>query len=227
MSALPAISALEYQVSHFQRYDTATHQYVDDPSVPQAESFLYTVEGVTEVVNGVTQNRRLSMAELVMIICLARAADKEARVIELMRELSDKTAMLEYLTEIEQNIVNDFSTNDHTAGVSNPYDLRYHFVEIGGYSKSYKDYLYYNAEVTDYSTCWVYSGTSLPTPGQDITYDDLVAKIEAKMDSLNSFSQKTMIELQSETNKRDQSYDMITNILKSLNTVQVGIVNNI
>ena len=35
-----------------------------------------------------------------------------------------------------------------------------------------------------------------------------------------------MIELQSQTSKRDQSYDMISNVLKSLNTVQVGIVNN-
>ena len=46
------------------------------------------------------------------------------------------------------------------------------------------------------------------------------------MDSLNSFSQQKMIELQSETNKRDQAYNLITNILKSLNTVQVGISNN-
>ena len=36
-----------------------------------------------------------------------------------------------------------------------------------------------------------------------------------------------MIELQSETNKRDQAYNLVTNILKSLNTVQVGISNNI
>ena len=57
--------------------------------------------------------------------------------------------------------------------------------------------------------------------------DELITQIESKMDSLNSFSQQKMIELQSETNKRDQAYDMITNILKSLNTVQVGISNNI
>ncbi|MBR4518290.1 MAG: hypothetical protein IKO65_04735 [Victivallales bacterium] len=57
--------------------------------------------------------------------------------------------------------------------------------------------------------------------------DELITAIESKMDSLNSFSQQKMIELQSETNKRDQSYDLITNILKSLNTVQVGISNNI
>ena len=46
------------------------------------------------------------------------------------------------------------------------------------------------------------------------------------MDEKNSFSQQSMIELQSLTNKRDQSYDMVSNILKSLNTVMTGNVNN-
>ena len=66
------------------------------------------------------------------------------------------------------------------------------------------------------------------TAGADeIMYDDFIDNIEAKMDEKNSFSQKTMIELQSLTNKRDQAYDMISNILKSLNTVLVGNANNI
>ncbi len=57
--------------------------------------------------------------------------------------------------------------------------------------------------------------------------DDLISQIETKMDSMNSFSQQKMIELQSCTNKRDQSYDMITNILKSLNSTLVGNANNL
>ncbi len=54
-----------------------------------------------------------------------------------------------------------------------------------------------------------------------------VSDIESTMDSLNSFSQQIMIELQSQTNKRDQAYDMVANILKSLNTTLVGTVNNL
>ena len=57
--------------------------------------------------------------------------------------------------------------------------------------------------------------------------DELISKIEAKMDSMNSFSQQKMIELQSDTNKRDQSFDMITNILKSLNSTLMGNANNL
>jgi hypothetical protein len=47
------------------------------------------------------------------------------------------------------------------------------------------------------------------------------------MDELNSFSQETMIELQSLTEKRDQAYDMISNILRSINTVITATINNI
>jgi hypothetical protein len=37
---------------------------------------------------------------------------------------------------------------------------------------------------------------------------------------------QTMIDLQSQTAKRDQSYDMISNILKSLHTTLMTNVNN-
>ena len=56
--------------------------------------------------------------------------------------------------------------------------------------------------------------------------EQLITDIEAKMDSHNSFSQQTMIDLQSQTAKRDQSYDMISNILKSLHTTLMTNVNN-
>ena len=59
-----------------------------------------------------------------------------------------------------------------------------------------------------------------------ILYDDFITKLEAKMDEKNTFSQQTMIELQSLTAKRDQSYDMISNVLKSINTLLVGNANN-
>ena len=55
---------------------------------------------------------------------------------------------------------------------------------------------------------------------------DFISALEAKMDEKNSFSQQKMIELQSMTSKRDQAYDMVSNVLKSLNTVLVGIANN-
>jgi hypothetical protein len=66
----------------------------------------------------------------------------------------------------------------------------------------------------------------VPTGTANADSDSLITAIEAKMDEKNTFSQQTMIELQSLTAKRDQSYDMISNILKSLSTVLTGTVNN-
>ena len=66
----------------------------------------------------------------------------------------------------------------------------------------------------------------MPTGTVNADSADLITAIEAKMDEKNTFSQQAMIELQSLTAKRDQSYDMISNVLKSLNTVLVGTVNN-
>ena len=71
-----------------------------------------------------------------------------------------------------------------------------------------------------------FSPSDVPTGFADGSNTDLITLIESKMDEKNSFSQQKMIELQSLTNKRDQSYDMISNILKSLNTTMTGIVNN-
>ena len=56
--------------------------------------------------------------------------------------------------------------------------------------------------------------------------DDTRKLIERAMDERNSINQQTMIELQSATSKRDQAYDMISNILKSLGNVLTGTVNN-
>ena len=56
---------------------------------------------------------------------------------------------------------------------------------------------------------------------------DLLSAMEAKMDERNTFSQETMIKLQSQTTKRDQAYDMISNVLKSFNTILTATVNNI
>ena len=209
-----SISAVQFDLGTYKVYDAATEQDVNKT----AKGTYYTVAGVKDATGAL---RQLSMAELVMVICLARAAEKEAAVIALMETMSSNTAVLEALTEVEQGIVDDFNSSSHR----DPYTLETHRITKGTYAGiDYRTFLY-NQGVIDNRARWVYLG-GLPTPGQDIKYDDLIAEIEAKMDSLNSFSQQKMIELQSETNKRDQSYDMITNILKSLNTVQVGIANN-
>ena len=56
---------------------------------------------------------------------------------------------------------------------------------------------------------------------------DFIKEIEAKMDSLNSVSQTTLIDIQSLTATRDDTYNLVSNVLKSLQTVLIGNVNNL
>lgn len=138
---------------------------------------------------GVNNGQPLSMAQLVMAICLARANEIEGTLIAMMDEMETTSENLERLTEIENKMVNS----------------------------SVKDL----SNLTNEERAFLISMDITST-----TKDQVIADVESKMDSLNSFSQSKMIELQSQTNKRDQSYDMIANVLKSLNTVLMTNVNN-
>lgn len=252
---------------------------------------VYTVTGVT---NADGSPRQLSIGQLVMALCLARASELEAQIITLMEEMNETSTQLEALTEIEEGVVLFEDgiaklTNLFIKGTGTKYDWGYSYYDflslaMGMDVQEAMDAkeLYYRvqAELAEVQTgsdeyrVLIQINTNLLPIWQDIpetgnfnlenyfiVYDDmrysyyeflhgtkddasgvmgmgmtnitnlmdagsLVTEIEAKMDELNSFSQQKMIELQSLTNKRDQSYDMISNILKSLHTTLIGNVNN-
>ena len=184
---------------------------------PQSGEFLtaraYTVEGVT---NADGSLRQLSIGQLVMAICLSRASKLEADIIALMEEMSTTSAQLADMTKIEQAVIDDFAANQS----GHAYNLN----NVTVTSSTSAVQLLRDLEVINSSQTYVRNDKILSNA--DIMYDDFITQIESKMDEKNSFSQQKMIELQSLTNKRDQSYDMISNILKSLNTTMTGIVNN-
>ena len=176
---------------------------------PESGEFLtartYTVEGVE---NADGSLRQLSIGQLVMAICLNRASKLETDIIALMEEMSATSAQLAALTDIENDILD---------GGANMNNINTSHVTYDG-----QDYTFYDFLVNVMG----FSSSDVPTGFADASNTDLITLIESKMDEKNSFSQQKMIELQSLTNKRDQSYDMISNILKSLNTTMTGIVNN-
>ena len=176
---------------------------------PQSGEFLtaraYTVEGVE---NADGSLRQLSIGQLVMAICLNRASKLETDIIALMEEMSATSAQLAALTEIENDILD---------GGANMDNINTSHVTYDGQNYTFYDFLV---------NVMKFSASDVPTGFADGSNTDLITLIESKMDEKNSFSQQKMIELQSLTNKRDQSYDMISNILKSLNTTMTGIVNN-
>ena len=163
----------------------------------------YTVPGVT---NPDGTPRALSIGQLVMALCLQRATELEAEIVKIVEDLNKTSEDLERLTEIETAIVN---ATDSSVDLKN--------TKLVGTDISYYDFLTkseYEIELK-----------SVPVTA-DSSSEQLITDIEAKMDSHNSFSQQTMIDLQAQTAKRDQSYDMISNILKSLNTTLMTNVNN-
>ncbi|MBR4617002.1 MAG: hypothetical protein IKO55_15440 [Kiritimatiellae bacterium] len=173
----------------------------------------YTVEGVYNV-DGT--RRELSIGQLVMAICLQRASSLEASIIEKMNSMELTSAQLEALTTIETAIIEEFKNNT-TGHAKSLDDIT---TSIGQTTVEFlKSLGILNSDQIFVRNDSIYSI-------RDIMYDDFINLVESKMDEKNSFSQKTMIELQSLTQKRDQSYDMISNVIKSLNTVLVSNVNN-
>ena len=158
----------------------------------------YTVDGVN---NSDGTARPLSIGQLVMALCLARATELEAKIIDVVESLNETSEDLERLTEIEKRIV------EATGGSVNLAAERF-------------------SDGTTYKAFLESKGIAVSGDTANSSSEQLITDIEAKMDSLNSFSQQTMIDLQSLTAKRDQSYDMISNIIKSLYTTLTTNVNN-
>ena len=175
---------------------------------------VYTVDGVT---NADGSPRLLSIGGLVMALCLKRAHDLEMGyddpvsgqhvdgIVEIMNSLETTTELLECMTEIETKVL-DGDVNLKTK------KLWYQGVEM-----TYYEFLTTCTEVEDVPE----TGTA------NAKSTDFLAALEAEMDSKNSFSQQTMIQLQSQTTKRDQAYDMGSNVLKSLNNTLIGNANNL
>ena len=161
--------------------------------------------------DGVTQTTltNLSIAQLVMAVCLERAVAKEKEIIDTMNSLNKTSSELQALTEIETDIVGA----DGKKGQS--VNLTTKTVTFNGETYTYRDFL---VMILDDDSVVGTTASSEDT--------NLINAIEQAMDQRNSLNQQTMIELQSATSKRDQAYDMIANISKSLNQVSIGIVNN-
>ena len=180
---------------------------VDTGAYLTARTYSITVtdaDGVTT-----TTLEGLSIGQLVMALCLERAVEMERKMIDTMNALNTTSSQLQALTEIESAVVGA----DGRSGQS---------INLTTETLTYNDRLYTYADFLDQ----VIGLATIPDTANSES-KALITDLETAMDQRNSMNQQTMIELQSVTSKRDQSYDMIANVSKSLNQVQVGIVNNI
>lgn len=180
-------------------------------------SNVYTLEGVT---NEDGTLRLMSISQLVMAICLSRATELENDIVAIMETMAEKTDELDRYSRVEADIANwqkDNPTKELTTDI------------IAANKDKYPDM--YAALGTDANRAAFLSEIGVSDTSKEEwkpdELDELMQKIEEQMDSLNTISQELLIDIQSLTSKRDDTYSLISNVLKSLYTVMTGNVNNL
>lgn len=165
---------------------------------------IYRVPGI---------DRDLSVAQLVMAICLKRAAELEEEIFTIMNLMSMTTTNIENLSTLEEKLV--AKQESDSVGTT--------FADIGWTTN-----LPAGVSSTDNWKTWAEgSPYYITVPGlTKANIATTITNIESKLDSFNTNSQKDMIELQSKTNKRDQSYDLITAMVKSTMAADNTIASN-
>lgn len=172
----------------------------------QLTANVYTVEGIY---NTDGRLRELSIGQLVMAVCLNRAAELEGIVVALMETLARQSANINALSKVQEKLLEQKGTDAYSGQTLSE--------QISYYDAN-------QASKTSNSTSTILSALDVSTSG---TYDDVIKEIDNKLNQLNSVSQETLIEIQSKTSKRDDTYNLMTNVLKSLNSTLVGNANNL
>lgn len=214
--------------------DTFDLSSLDESTGLHNTAKVYWVDGI---------NRPLPLAQLVMAICLERAAAKENDVVGLMNELTQTTQMIEELANYQNLIVQHaegWTKGDvgdekelwpwdwamlvnSTDDSKRPPDARVRDDGTGAYTWiAYFNTHYFNPDGKKPESELDVSSFQKDTwTAGDVS--KILDAIDTKLDSLNTTSQKTMILLQSETTKRDQTYDLISVMVKSIGGANTSI----
>ena len=184
---------------------------------------VYFVEGVQ---NADGSYRELSIGQLVMAICLARATEVERELVYKMDEMNQSSLMLDALTSVETKIADTASKTSY-GGVIGPKwsDIGCTKEEEDAFRKLYNvdlwvDFVRGYCKVLDMPNFDAGNGYSLNA------IDEVMTNMESRMDDLNTQNQSSLIEMQSLTNKRDQAYDLNAALIKSFQTVIIGTIAN-
>ena len=178
-------------------------------------SNVYTLAGVTEA--GSTTLKKMSIGQLVMAVCLSRATELEAKIVAEMAAMATTTDELENFSKIEADLAAWQKANPSAT------------LSKDGISETTYPNLYATLSDDDARVKFLSDigmSTSKTSWSAD-EVDEMMQAVEEQMDSLNTISQEQLIDIQSLTSKRDDTYSLISNVLKSLYTVMTGNVNNI
>lgn len=185
-----------------------------DLSLINAQTGRMLTANVYDVTFDDGTKRTMSVGQLVMAICLERATEMEAEVVDIMNTMAGTTNNIDTLADIETKIL-EASANKDEISLSS---IEGNWVV----TRTDPD----TGEIISEMAQFASQALSLMGVSYTSSATSTIEYIESKMDELNTNSQEQMITLQSQTNKRDQAYEMISNVLKSIYTVLSGVVNN-
>ena len=174
---------------------------------------VYTIEGLEGT---------FSMGQLVFAICMAIGLDREQALVDIMDEANVSTAKLKTLTDIQAALIDWFNE----AGNDDKFNLEFGSDVVITYDGKYyggADWRNFLWEVCDMSY------EQLPSKPQltRTEVETLIDSISDKMDALNAINNDQLIQMQSVTAKRDQAFDLLSNILKSFTAQLLGNANNL
>ena len=188
-------------------------------------SNVYTLAGVTEA--GSTTLKQMSIGQLVMAVCLSRATELEAKIVAEMAAMATTTDELESFSKIEADLAawqkaNPSATLNATLDADGNPTSAFN-IDSTTYPNLYATFSDKTKRVQFLSDIGM--STSATSWSAD-EVDEMMQAVEEQMDSRNTISQEQLIDIQSLTSKRDDTYSLISNVLKSLYTVMTGNVNN-
>ncbi len=177
-------------------------------------SNVYTLEGVT---NADGSLRQMSVGQLVMAVCLSRATELESQILVEMEEMAETTDRLDRYSRVEADLANWQKDNPNAT-------LTLAGISATAYPDLYAEFSDATKRAQFLSDIGMSTSQSSWSPDE---VDEIMQKTEEQMDTLNTISQEQLIDIQSLTSKRDDTYSLVSNVLKSLYTVMTGNVNNL
>jgi len=173
---------------------------------------VYTLEGVTDEFGNL---RLMSIGQLCMAICLQRASKVELQLVELMNQMAENSAQLAVLSEVEKAIADDYEKWDASTSAEAQFQYKgENAATFDTLMDGKKNNYSYNE---DDKTITVKSGQ----------VDAFFSDVESVMDALNTTSQELLIDIESYTAKRDDTYSLVSNLTKAFSTTLSAIQNNL
>lgn len=190
---------------------------------------VYTLAGVE---NADGSLREMSIGQLVMAVCLNRATELERKIVEMMDDMAVNTDNLDALSRIEEVLVSGNNGVATWTDESGYYQVDIPAPKVVFHVQNNEGKVINTIETSDINDILDALGINYgkQTDGRGdgkTTVGQVITALEEKIDAFNTVSQEQLIEMQSLTSKRDDTYSLVSNVLKSLYTVLTGNANNL